>query len=46
MVAVWHRGRRSELYDRIADLIGSFHDARITDSTTWSLSAVLEEEGR
>ena len=25
-------------------LIGSFHDARITDSTTWSLSAVLEEE--
>ena len=26
MVAVWHCGRRSELYDRIADLIGSFHD--------------------
>ena len=25
-------------------LIGSFRDARITDSTTWSLSAVLEEE--
>ncbi len=25
MVAVWRRGRRSELYDRIADLIGSFH---------------------
>ena len=26
MVAVWHRGRRSELFDRIADLIGSFRD--------------------
>ena len=25
-------------------LIGNFHDARITDSTTWSLSAVLAEE--
>ena len=26
-----------------ASLIGSFHDARITDSTTWSLSAVLTD---
>lgn len=37
MVAVWQRGRRSEQYDRIAELIGSFHDpennARAFDGT-------------
>ena len=26
MVAVWHRGRRAELFGAVADLIGSFHD--------------------
>ena len=31
MVAVWRRGRRSELYERIAELVGSFHDPEKND---------------